>query len=268
MTLSKEWYEDDFRVIKIKKSSKNDIKVDFKKVVLLKNIKEEVKKELPKQDKIQIIKLKAWSYAFFDLGEKWNYFFVEKWNSLLLNYLSPAWVLKEDLGLGTFKKVAKDVISLQAIVWDSDDIYIETWEEKYIFSVEFNLIKKVDLGVKISYVKPWDKDEFLLISDVGTYIFSFYQGTTEYFPLFFDFVAWEKKLIGYIKQDDSSRLKNFWLEDEKQNIIFEFDRTSLDKKILLKSTEDIVKIYAKKGKIYAEESGGKVFELEWVENWK
>jgi hypothetical protein len=266
MTLSKTWYQDDFRVIAIKKSSKNNLTVDFKKIVLLKNIEAEAKKEISKDAKIQLIKLKAWSYAFFELGEKWNYFFVEKWNSLSLNHLSPAWVLQENIG--TFKKVAKDVIFLQAVLWDSDDIYIEIWDEKYIFSAEFNLLKKVDLGVKISYVKPWDKDKFLLVSDVGTYIFSFYQGTTEYFPLFFDFVAGEKKLIGYIKQDDSSRLKNFWLESEKQNIILEFDRTSLDKKVLLKSTEDIVKIYAKKGKIYAEESGGKVFELEGVENWK
>ncbi len=266
MTLSKEGYEDDFRVIQIKKSSKNDIKLDLKKIVLLKTIEAEVKKEISKDAKIQLIKLKAWAYVFFELGEKWTYFFVEKWSSLVLNYISPAWVLQENLG--TFKKVAQDAIFLQALEWDSNDIYIEIWEEKYIFSAEFNLIKKVDLGVKVSYVKPWDKDEFLLVSNVGTYVYSFHQGTVEYFPLFFDFVAGEKKLIGYIKQDDSSRLKNFWLESEKQNIILEFDRTNLDKKILLKSTEDIVKIYAKKGKIYAEESGGKVFELEGVENWK
>lgn len=265
MTLSKKWYENDFRVITIKKSSKNDVSVSFRKIVSLEEVEKEKKKELTKDDKVNLVKLKASSYAFFNLEEKGVYYFTESSNAeIILNYFSQSWVKSENKA--SFKKISPEAISLQAVVGESDSIFIENGEEKYIFSPELNILKKIDLKwVQVSYLKPWDKDEYLIVTNIWTYVYSFFDEKLTYFPLFFDFVAGEKKLIGYIKQDDNSRLKNFWISWETQNIILEFDRQSLDKKILLKTDEDITKIYLKKWVISVEDKSGKNFILNGVE---
>lgn len=260
LTISKEGYENYFTSFKLWKSEQKELSVNLKKKLSLIPIKKE-ELEVSKEDKIEILRLKSTAYAFFDFKELGIFLFKKSWNSLLLEYISPAW--REESDLLSFSLVPKEALRYEKVYGTEDVFLIILGNEKYLYNFSKRVLKKIELSLDIIYAKVGIDDEYSFSTEVGTYVFDFRNSSLEYFPLFFDFVPLsEERLIGLVKWDDEVRLKNFWLDWSQGDVVFDFLRDTLEKNILLETSSSIKKIYREGESVYAETVDGEVFRFD------
>ncbi len=211
--------------------------------------------------KVDLVKRKKTAYAFIEIPSLWYFEFDEVWGKLQLNYLqkidSPA------KNLGSFEKASKDSIQVKPVYENQNQIYLHIWTESFIIDKETDQIYSFKLSPEVLYIKKGESNfSFLIVTKVGTYVYDTRKEVPEYFTNFTDFIisSDQKSLIGYISSKDTLRRTNFGITDET-NVIIEFNREALDKKILLKTGKDIVKMYHSGTWVIVETDDGETLNL-------
>jgi hypothetical protein len=71
-------------------------------------------------------------------------------------------------------------------------------------------IVEITFKPKINYIKKILNNNFLIVSEFGSYNFNIINKKLEYFSLFWDYIKQDNNYIWIINSDDKIRRKNFW----------------------------------------------------------
>lgn len=217
--------------------------------------------ELTQEQKIDLVKRKKTAYAFIEIPALGYFEFDSVWGKLQLNYVQKLGATSKNLG--TFDNGNKDSIQVKPVYEKQMQVYVHIWEQNFILDLETGQIISFKLRPEVVYVKQGESNlDFLIVTKLGTYVYDTRKEVSEYFTNFSDFIfSWDhKSLIGYISSKDTIRRANFGIHDET-NVIIEFNRETLDKKILLKTDKDIVKMYHTGSWVIVETGDGETLHL-------
>lgn len=270
LTATKNGYDTIKKDIEVPSSGQFTINLEFNKTVTLEPVEKNQSatgttsswSQLTQIQKVTLIKKQKTDYFFQEILELWYFDFIDNGGQMQLNYLTTIDAVPTDLG--TFDKVGKEAIKIQKVYGDSKQILLQVGSKNYIIDITTKQIFSFALTPKILYVKQGEtKNEFLLVTEVGTYIYASWNSTPKYFSQFSDFVYSpdKKSFIGYVSKKDDIRVANLSL-GSGQNSIVNFDRDSLDKKVLLSTDKTVVKIYEIGGKVFVETDDGKTLSLQ------
>lgn len=235
LTVSKKWYLDEVLEVSVWKNETISLEVILEKEIYLNEV-EINKSDFTKDEKISYLREKTKSYASFVLDNLWTFHFKEE-NSVLGFY-------KWESKLWNFEVAKKEDIKIREILWNNNYIYIELWENNYLYSLFLNKKFKVELNMKVDYIKAWlNRWEFLFITPKATFIYDSYENYLEYFSYFKDFVYLEDSYIWIIYGDDKRRLTNLWLKSNNKNLIIYYNPNTKEKKVLYITDLEIIKIY-------------------------
>ena len=233
--IKKQWYETFEENIKISRNDNFHINVNLKKKINLRKIELKTKKQtLSNEKEIELIKKKNFYYAFFDLKDGKQFYFIEK------NWKITLFHLEKDLV--SFDLVPSNDLSLKKVYGDKDSIFIKVWNKKYIYNLSNNSLQEVDLFIDVIYVKYW-KNNYLLATSKGNFIYDIKTNKLEYFSLFKDFIYFDDYYIWLVKSSETRIMKNLWLEHWWDfNTVISYNPFSKQKKILYETQINFDKI--------------------------
>ena len=209
--------------------------------------------ELSVQDKIKYLKEKKNSLYTYELDNLWNFYFKDLGDNL--------WLYNWEKKLWEYNK--SDSVDLKEIIWINDYIYFQIWENKYLYNLNTNKSISLDINLGIEYIKNWNKTwKFLFKTEVWIFVYDLNKNSFEYFNFFEDFVYVEDWYLWIINNDDELRLKNLSLQNNSKNLIYYYNPTTKEKKIIFKTDKKLEKIYILNWTIYFEDSEWKVYTLE------
>ncbi len=251
--INKKWYKEIIKNIEISKNKNYQIKINLEKKIILEKSKVNNKIILTRKEKIKILKAKIKNEQILKIDEK-NFLKEKSINKKIFIYINNNEIIN-------FEKNDKNNIFFDKIFQNKNEIYIFSGEKIYIF----NLITKnlIDFNFKIEpkYIKKfWEN--YVVITKKWSFIYNPIKNKLDYFYLFKDFVIYKNNLIWIIYSDEFSKKNNLWLNNIKENIIMDYNQKTLTKKILLKTSKNIEKIFVKNKKIYII-ADNTSFELNW-----
>lgn len=261
-----------FVLSKIESNQKSDKENNLDKDIIVKNQEENIKATLKQQEiiedidlketqinqeeienKIQYLKQKNNSLAFFESKTLWNFYFVD-WNYKLSLYNS-------EKKLWEYSK--SDFLDFKEVIWNDNYIFFQIWENKYLYNLKTNKSTKLNIELKIEYIKKAKTNiDFLFKTEVWTFVYDLKQNQFNYFNYFDDFVYFENWYIGIINKDDKIRLKNLSIKNTNANLIYYYNPISKEKKQILSTNKLLKKIYLLDNKIYFEDTDWKIYNLE------
>ncbi len=262
MTITKDGYEVYSDGVDLKWATVVNKSIELKKIISLQNIE---KKEVTRENKIELLKLKSKSYKSIYLEWLWILYFDQ--TTGLDAYFSTGGI---DTKIGNFNLHPAEEIQASQIYVSSGDIILSLGNENFVYNSTQNKLQQIDLHIPVLYAKKdWENNSMLdLVTSKGTFVFDEVSGEVTYFTLFSDFVALGKgKYIGYISWKDDARRKNFWFSPDEVGtspLIIQFDQHTLEKKVLYKLQSEIKKIYAEKEKVFVEDDAGNVSQIEGI----
>lgn len=262
ITISSPTYKDYISELTIKAKEINIINLNLVKDTKLKfvetKIEEPVNKDLV-NTKIEEIKIKKQSYFNTYLPSVGYLYFKENWSSLDL-YKSFSWT--EDR-LGKFPKVSKDKIEIFQVFGNENLILISLGNDKYLYNLETFWLNEFKLVPKVKYIKLWEKqNDFLIITDVGVFTYTFWLDNPKYFYLFKDFVYSSWSYVWVIYKDEKDKFWNFSLKNDNKNVIIKYNSSDLQRKVILETDIDIDKIVNEGDEIYFYDDMWKQYKLE------
>lgn len=220
----------------------------------IKLTKQEIKTvELTSEQKIEQLKEDKSNYKTFNLKNASKVYFKEVDNKLDL-YVDRVKIWNFDLVYPEFLKVTE-------VKWSLNDLYIEIGKSKFYYNSLSSVISWIDLNIDIKYVKKWNPDLLIFVTDKWSFIYSIVEKKLEYFTYFNDFVYYSDSYIWLIKKDESRILNNLWFTDESDLIVL-YNPNSKEKKILYKLDADFREIYMQNDKLYLSDLDWKIYELE------
>ena len=206
-------------------------------------IKEEIKDiELTKEEKIQFIREKRNSYKTFRFSNTLKAYFMKNDDSLDL-YL-------DDKKIWNFDLVYSQYLRVEQVLGTPMDLYIEVWKDKFYYNYSTKLISKIELNIDILYVKVWTNNRLIFVTDKGSFIYSIYDKTLNFFSYFNDMVYINEWYVWLVQKDETRVLKNLWFEANKYNYIVYYNSKTKEKKIIYKTKLIIEKIYVEEGRLY------------------
>ncbi len=210
--------------------------------------------EISNKDRISYLRDKNRALQFFDL-ESWVYaYFSSGWELYLYRDESTE-------KIWDFSVSEDDELDVQ-LVSDTDYLYFQIWDTKYIYHVKSWKIETLSLWVDISYIKKWNDDNYLVfVTSVWAYTYDISSNTFEYFYLFKDFVYTDDNYIWVIYADEEKKLQNFDLVNTDSNLIIRYNPDTKNREVLYETLLQIDKIYMQDETVYFE-SEGKRYELE------
>ena len=230
---------------------KNKIIEEKKEPELIIQDKKEIK--LTNLEKIEEIKEKNKSYETFKLFNGLNTYFIEDLNKIELHI--------EGKKIWTFDLVYKQYLRVDLVLWSERDLYIEVWTDKFYYNDKTKIISRIELNIPVVYTKLWINSKLIFVTKKGSFIYSIYNKTLEYFSYFNDFVYFNGWYIWLVREEDKRILKNLWFKSDNNIIVF-YNSDTKEKKIIYKTDINIENIYIYNNKLYFVTVDWKMFELE------
>lgn len=229
-------------------------KVYLEKIELENELKNISENEIPREEKIENIKNKNKYYFITNLLDGRKFYFEEKdWKLDLIYKENKIW---------TFNKVSRKELNIKKVYENNNFIFIKIAENKYLYNLALGDLEQIKLGVPVNYIKKWFNDKlFLFITSKWTYKYSLFKKTLEYFVFFKDFLYINDYYIWIINKDEKTKLKNLWLEEEKENLIIKYNPNSKEKKVLFRTSLTINKLIKNKDKIIIIDEKSNKYEL-------
>lgn len=256
MTLTKEWYQDVFKNIKVIPRKIQKFELILEKQAKLTQFIVNSAVELTPSQIIQAKRDESRFYVYFDIGPTEQITFTEVDQRLTINYSSE----EEIFELIEIDVIPQDVIYAEKI-GASDDIFIKLGSQSYIFSQKLRKLIKLPFEIEIMYIKPGNsKWEYFVVTDSWTFTYDISDNSSEYQYLFKDFVNSGESVIGIVFQDEEQKKQNFDL-DQAGNLIIQYSQDNKERKILYGTTDNIDRIEKFWEKIIIT-SGNSQFELE------
>ena len=206
-------------------------------------VRDEIKDiELTKEEKIKFIREKKSSYKTFKFSNTLKAFFIKSDDSLDL-YLGSEKIWNFDL-------VYTQYLRVEQILGTSMDLYIEVWEDKFYYNDSTKLIHKIELNINVVYVKIWTNNRLIFVTDKGSFIYSIFNKTLDFFSYFNDMLYINDWYVWLVNNDENRILNNLWFEANKSNYIIYYNSNTKEKKIIYKTKLIIEKIYIEEDSLY------------------
>lgn len=235
---------------KLEEEQKQLLQEEEKKIGL--NKLEENQNVISNAEKIEQLKQKNKSYIVFNF---WKDLFSFKENKdkmeLFFNWKN----------IWNYDKIDKDGIKIFETKGSDIYYYIELLDKKYLYNSQVNILKEIDLKIDVEYVKV-SEDQIIFKTIKWSFIHDFATQEFNYYSYFNDFIYYKTWVIWIVKPEEKTRLSNLGFENERQNLIIFYDSVTKEKKILLKTNDDLVKIYLEENKVFLENIKNEKFELE------
>lgn len=218
-------------------------------------IKQDIQKiELTNAQKIDELRDKKNYYKVIKLSNYSKAYFKKENDNLLLSYLwNKVW---------NFDFVSENDLNVMLIEWTDTSLFIKVWENKYYYDSNTNQINKIDLNIAVKYVKVWQEDSLLIVTEKGTFIYNKYKNELDYFSYFNDFVYYKDWYIWIVNQGEDRIFRNLWYTEEKQNLIVYYNPKTKHKEIRKKTDEIIKKIFIFWWSIFIKTGNDKLFKIE------
>ncbi len=256
--ISKTDYIDYLEEFEIWRNEILEIDVELEKKISLEKISEvqiEEWSEINREEKMNFLREKSNVYKSFDFWASWIYYFkIENNNLVLYKNLEKLFV---------WEITSEEDINIMQIYGDDNSILIILWEKKYLYSIISKIETPVLLNIDIKYVKKANsKSIFHFVTEKWSFIFNRNTWELEYFSYFDDFVYYQDLYIWIINKSDERRLKNLWLEKQKDNLIIKYNPQTKEKKVLYSTDLEIKKIYKQSEDIIFVSSDNNSYKLE------
>ena len=196
-----------------------------------------------KEQKIKKLRENIKNYKTFRFDDNIIYFKKSDINSLNMYYNS--------VNIGKFKLVYKNYLFVNKVYWWNWDLFISVWKDKYIYNKNLKVFKKIDLNIKVLYVKK-DWNNYIFVTDKWSFIYNFLNNKLEYFSFFNDFIYFDNLYIWLISPTEKQLINNLWLKNINNDILYLYNPKTKEKKILFNFDFDISKIYKVNDKVYVE----------------
>lgn len=208
--------------------------------------------ELSSQDKINDLKMDMESYKIIEIwNNKFN--FIENEDSLNL-FLDKKLV-------SIFPFVAEDLLSISKIYSSELEFFISINKDYYIYDSKIDKLSFLDLWVAVNYIKK-QNNNYLVNTKEWIFVFDIVKNEIDYNDIFRDFIYFNDWYIGIIEHTDERRQKNFSIYPQEKNVIFYYNPSSKERKILYLSSLNLTKIFTYETEIYFEENNNKTYKLE------
>jgi len=254
LTISKEWFKQIKKDIKI--LSKQTINFDFEMEKQLIIKKENINKESTDTLKTpvpvelerfrEIASLQQKSYKFFNLDDLWYFYFIDNLNETITLFNKKL----EEKNLYTFQKFPPKDIDILKIYDDENLVFISLGEEKYIYDFLNNSIDKIFFPQNINYVKKSGRI-YHFVNDKWTFLYDSKTKNIEYFYLFKDFIFFDdKNYLWIIFDEELEKKKTYNLENMHWDLIVKYNHETKTLQVLQKVELKIQKITMQKNKVY------------------
>lgn len=247
LKITKEWYRDYYNTLNIRDNWITTIEVTLEKDIYLRNSNEE---ELNKYSTVFIeeIKKNTKENRIKELRErkkiKKTFFLKNLWKFIFKKSKDKLELLINDKSLWLFENTNIETLNIRKISYTDNFILINIWDKKYIY----NLISKnffiIKLNLDINYIKLWENNQnFRLVTDKWTFIYSTINKELKYFSLFKDYeIIWDN-YIWIIYPDELEKFKNYWYKpNKKESFIIKYNKKSHKKDVIYKTDIKMSKI--------------------------
>lgn len=203
------------------------------------------------EDRIESLRDNLSSYKIINIwGDLFK--FIEENNNLNLFHNNKI--------IWNFNLVSENLLDIKKVYSKNWDFFIIIWNQKYLYNSSSNLIKSINLNITIDYIKTSWK-YYLIKTDKWIFQYDNREDSIEYIDLLEDFIYYKEWYVWILKNTDSRRIKNFWIEQERQNIIFYYNPITKEKNIIYKTSLNLTKIYLEEEVIYFEENWTNTYKL-------
>ena len=173
---------------------------------------------LLREEKIEALKNQRQSYAYFTIPQFWEVFFKAAWTWLNLSITDQLGNNKVIQSFST--RPEKNTISVQAIEWDEETIFITYGEKKYLYHILTSTFQELDLEIDVKYVKVLTGKTYWFVTEKWVFMYElFWKKTFEYFTMFSDYIFIKGWYIWLIHSGDTSKKKLLGLDSANGNII-------------------------------------------------
>ncbi len=236
LSISKEGYKKVEKYIEIPARNKFEVSIELEKDTLLNKLEKVETDWVEKtvQEKAEDLMNKKKYYSYHNLWENLKFYFELNYEGLILSL--------GESNLWTFSKVEKDKIFMEK-VYGSDYVLLTLWENKYLINTINFTKRKLEITPKISYAKSWiDDNSFIFVTDKWAFIYNYQKDSIEYFYMFKDFVYINEWYIWVIYEWEEKKLKNFWWENKRNNLVIKYNPETKDRDIIYETDLEIDKI--------------------------
>ena len=231
-------------------------KEQSKKIELTK--KEVELKKITTTEKIEELKQKQKNYKTFDLSNSKSAYFKEKKNNLDLFLGNEK--------IGTFDMVYEKYLRVEDILATDSSLYIEVWDSKFYYNDKTKQVSELNFWLDVDYLKKIREDKLVFVTQKWSFNYFISSNTFNYFSFFNDFVYFADWYVWLIKKSDTVIIKNLWLKNIDDNILFYYNPLTKEKKTIYTTDLEIKKIYVENNKLYLVTTEGDLYELENIKN--
>ena len=154
-------------------------------------------------------------------------------------------------------------ISWNKIIWNNTFVYFIEKNKLYFYNLNNNNTFGLEFIPKIKYIKAITQSDFIIVTDIWSFIYDILNKNIEYFSLFSDFLLTENNYIWIINSDDISRKNNFDFKNTSWNLIVSYDLKNKTSYIIEEFSYKINKIYLDENIIYIENNNWNKFKITW-----
>lgn len=176
--------------------------------------------------------------------------------------------LEKDIKIELYKVESLDDtkknIKLYNKIYD-DNNYVFNHKNGYLYfkNINNNSITEISFSPRVNYIKNLSNNNFLIVSEFGSYNFNINNKKLDYFSLFWDYIKQKNNYIWIINFYDKVRKNNFWFDKNPWNLIVSYDIETKKKYILKNTSFEINRIYNLDNKIYIENNKWEIFKIKW-----
>ncbi len=261
LTVTKEGYEAYSTTVDLKWAVKKEETIQLKKVISLQDIQ---KKEVTKEEKVDMIKLKARAIYIEKVDDVWIMYFTQGEKFDL--YLSTG--LWSDVLIGAFNKYPKEDISITKVLTSTGQVCISLGKETFIYDAVDDILASIELRVPVKYAK-YDafSKKYQLITANGTFVVDGATFQVTFAPIFQDYITVSpNEVIGILSKTDEQRRKNFAVPEtyKDSTVLLKYSQDTLQKEVIFSTSKQIEKIYQEGKQIFIEDGEGAKSQVTWV----
>ena len=154
-------------------------------------------------------------------------------------------------------------VSWNKIIWNNTFVYIIKKNKLYFYNINNSNTFSLDFIPKVEYIKSISDNNFIIVTDIWSFVYDVLNQKIEYFSLFSDFIIFENNYIWIINDYDIVRKNNFGFNDNNWNIILNYNFKNNEVSIIDDIDFIINKIYLDGSIIYIENNNWEKFKITW-----
>ncbi len=235
-------------------NNKKFLKIILHKKIYLKPLgKDRQDKNLSREEKIELVKLKN-KYFWYKKIWKDLFIFKDLGNKLEFSYNNNL--------IGFLEKLDKKNISLNKVINSDNFYFLKFGNKSYLIDKQFLSLSKIDLNLKINYFKKINNNFLLINTEKGSFLYDLKNKWLSYFNSLYDFIILDNwKYLWILKNNIIQQKKNLWLWNIPGDLLVEFDLKTKKVKLLKKLNFTVNKLYKKNLTIIIEDKKGNKYEL-------